>query len=111
MLAGNIPVYQGWSTPTESCCTKDAHFTILGFTTGNGKPLMCAIIFAEKSVKDDRKTGFDPFVKWIGEEHEIEKNMGEGKALPLGPECLLNGKIISCFCCCSDSGTITGTLL
>ena len=37
--------------------------------------------------------------------------MGEGKALPLGPECLFNGKNIPCFCCCSDSGTITGTLL
>jgi hypothetical protein len=42
---------------------------------------------------------------------EIEKNMGEGKALPLGPECMFNGKNIPCFCCCSDSGTITGILL
>jgi hypothetical protein len=34
--------------PQLSTATKDANFTILGFTTGNGKLLMCAIIFAAK---------------------------------------------------------------
>jgi hypothetical protein len=97
--------------PQQRAATKDAHFTVLGFTAANGKPLMCAIIFAAKSVKCKWKTGFDPFVQLIGEEHEIEKNMGEGKALPLGSECMFNGKNIPCFGCCSDSGTITGILL
>jgi hypothetical protein len=97
--------------PLQRAATKDAHFTVLGFTAANGKPLMWTIIFAAKSVKDEWKTGFNPFVQWIGEEHEIEKNMGEGKALPLGPECMFNDKNIPCFCCCSDSCTIMGILL
>jgi hypothetical protein len=53
---------------------------------------MCTSIFAAKSLKDQWKVGFDPFVEWIGREDEIEKNMGEGKALPLGPETIFNGK-------------------
>jgi hypothetical protein len=67
--------------------------------TGNGKLLMCAIIFAAKSVNDDWKTGFDPLVQWIGEEHEIEKYIWVRGSLPLGPECLFNGKIIPWFFC------------
>jgi hypothetical protein len=76
----------------QRAATKDAHFTLLGFTAANGKPIMCAIIFAAKAMKDDWITGFDPFVEWIGEEDEIEKNMGDGKSLPLGPECNFNEK-------------------
>jgi hypothetical protein len=37
--------------------------------------------------------------------------MGEGKTLPLGPECNFNGKNVPCFCCCLESGSITGSLL
>jgi len=95
----------------QRAATKDAHFTLLGFTAANGKPIMCALIFAAKAMKDEWITGFDPFVKWLGEEEEIEKNMGEGKTLPLGPECNFNGKNVPCFCCCSESGSITGSLL
>jgi hypothetical protein len=91
--------------------TKDAHFTILGFTAANGKPLVCAIIFAAKTLKDEWKTGFNPFVEWIGDEEDIDKNVGEGKALPRGPEGFFNKKCLPCYCCCSESGSITGNLL
>ncbi len=94
----------------QRAATKDAHFTLLGFTAANGKPIMCAIIFAAKAMKDWWIAGFDPFVEWI-EEDEIEKNMGERKTLSLGPECNFKGKNVSCFCCCSESGSITGSLL
>jgi hypothetical protein len=39
--------------PQNCAATKDAHFTLLGFTAANGKPLMCAIIFAAKALKDE----------------------------------------------------------
>ncbi len=42
---------------------KNAHFTHLGFTAANGKPIMCAIIFAAKAMKDEEITGCDPFIK------------------------------------------------
>jgi hypothetical protein len=97
--------------PQNCAATKDAHFTMLGFTLANGQPIMCAIIFAAKGMKDEWNMGFDPFAEWIGEENEIEKNIGEGKVYPMGPECTFNGKNVPCFCCCSESGSITGKLL
>ncbi len=30
---------------------------------------------------------------------------------PMGLECVFNGKNVPCFCCCSNSGSITGKLL
>ncbi len=37
--------------------------------------------------------------------------MGEGKALPSGPETIFNGKTLPCYCCCLESGSISGKLL
>jgi hypothetical protein len=91
--------------------TKDAHFTVLGFTAANGKPLMCTIFFAAKTLKDKWRLGFDPFVEWIGEEDDISQNIGEGKSMPEGPKCIYNVKCLPCFCCSSENGSITGPLL
>jgi hypothetical protein len=97
--------------PQQRAATKDAHFTVLGFTAANGKPLMCAIIFAAKSLKEEWRLGFNPFVEWIGEEDDVSQNVGEGKAMPEGPECIFEGKRLPCFCCASENGSITGQLL
>jgi hypothetical protein len=37
--------------------------------------------------------------------------MGEGKALPQGPECIFNEIFLPCYCCCSEIRSITGNLL
>jgi hypothetical protein len=97
--------------PQERASTKDAHFTVLGFTTSSGEPVMCVIIFAAKSLRDEWRTGFDPLAKWIGDPEDIEANIGDGKQYPMGPTCVFKGKEIPCFCCCSESGTIMGHLL
>jgi len=97
--------------PQQRAATKDAHFTVLGFTAANGEPLMCAIIFAAKSLKSEWVLGFDPFAEWIGGEENVSDNIGKGKAMPQGPECIFNGKHIPTFCCCSENGSITGQLL
>jgi len=97
--------------PQNRAATKDAHFTVLGFTAANGEPLLCAIIFAAKSMKREWETGFDPFAEWIGSEDNIEENCGDNKPYPFGPTCTFNGKEIPCFCCNSESGSITGPLL
>jgi hypothetical protein len=97
--------------PQQQASTKDAHFTVLGFTAANGDPLLCAIIFAAKTLKGEWITGFDPLAEWIGDEQDIEANSDDGKAYPYGPVCVLQGKEVPCFCCNSESGSINGALL
>jgi hypothetical protein len=93
------------------CNTKDAHFSVLGFTAATGEPIMCAIIFAAKQLDPLWITGLDPFAAWEGGERELEQNSGEGKMLPQGPECVYNGKVVPTFIGCSESGSITSELL
>ncbi len=40
------------SLPQDLVATKDAHFTVLGFISAAGKPLMCAI-FLGKAFKEE----------------------------------------------------------
>jgi hypothetical protein len=91
----------------QRAATKDCHFMVLGFTAANGELIMCAIIFAAKSMKQDWTLAFDPFVEWIGDESEMKKY----RVWPGGPECMFRGKCIPCFCCNSKNGSITGHLL
>jgi hypothetical protein len=37
--------------PKQCAATKDAHFTVLGFTSADGETLMCLIIFAAKALR------------------------------------------------------------
>jgi hypothetical protein len=97
--------------PQQRAATKDTQFTVLGFTSAVGDPVICAIIFAAKTLCDEWRLGFDPFAEWIREENDIHCNIGEGKVYPLDPNCTINGKNVPCFCCCLESGGITGTLL
>jgi hypothetical protein len=56
---------------TQRAATKDAHFTVMGFTVASGDPVMCAIIFAAKVFKVEWRTGVDPFAEWIGEPNTL----------------------------------------
>jgi hypothetical protein len=51
---------------------KDNHFTVLGFTTANGHPTMCAIIITASKLKMTDVTGFNPLSEdvllWRGNE-------------------------------------------
>ena len=97
--------------PQQHAATKDAHFTVLGFTAASGEAVMCAVIFAAKSFRHEWRTGFDPFAEWVGEEEDIALNCGDDKPYPFGPSCLFKGKKVPCYCCCSESGSINGTIL
>ncbi len=77
----------------------------------DGEPLLCAIIFAAKTMKHECVTGFDPLAEWIGDEQDVEANSGDSKAYPYGPVCNFRGKEVPCFCCNSESGSINGALL
>ena len=97
--------------PQQRAATKDAHFTVLGFTAASGEPVMCAVIFAAKAFRDEWRTGFDPLADWIGGADDVAGNCGDGKQYPFGPVCRFNGKTIPCYCCCSESGSINGEIL
>jgi hypothetical protein len=101
----------GNSHPQECANTKDAHFTVLGFKTASSEAVMCCIIFAASRLDYLWVPGLDPFTTWEGEEIEVRKNIGKGKRHPQGPQCTFNEKIVPFFCCCCESGSITGDLL
>lgn len=62
-------------------------------------------------MKPEWTMGQDLFATWRGEDHEIELNTGPGKFFPMGPTCHVDGKEISCYCDCSESGSVTGPIL
>jgi hypothetical protein len=99
------------SRPQQRSSTQDAHFTVLGFTAATGEAVLCAIIFAAKELEEQWVLGLDPQALWIGDKDNLEGNTGEGKRYPQGPVCNINGKEVPTFCCCSESGSITGDLL
>ena len=63
--------------PQQRSAHKDAHFTVLGFTAANGNPIMCAIIFAAKTLEDEWVLGLDPFAEWVGDENNLLANSGK----------------------------------
>ena len=72
---------------------------------------MVAVIFSGEKMKAEWALGKDIFADWIGEDNEIEKNVGPGKYFPMGPTCVVDGEKIPCYCDCSSNGSITGKIL
>ena len=100
------------SRPQVRAATKDSHFTVLGFATATGAPLMCAIIFAAKKLDERWVLGFDASAPWVGDDNNLRGNAGGlGKPFPMGPTCNLDGIEVPTFCCASENGSITGDLL
>jgi len=91
------------SVAKETATTNCNHFTVLGFTTATGDPIMCAIIVAGKTMKFKVVTGLDLFAKQIGEESVSDvkaNNSGPGKMYPNGPTCQCkSNKEVPCMVC------------
>jgi hypothetical protein len=51
------------TVPQESVTTNDNHFTVLGFTSASGEPIMCGIIIEGSKIRSDIVTGMDIFAK------------------------------------------------
>ena len=96
---------------TMKSSVKDNHFTVLGFTDGLGRPLMCAVIIAAMKLSAVDITGFNPLAEG-GEVVMNEETMGGmDKLFPCGPVCELNGKNVSTYVSCTENGSITSELL
>ena len=93
----------------QTVASNDAHFTVLGFTTGTGNPIMCAVIFKGLEVTRQMQMGVDITKPIDGQ--ELMKNTGENKHYPGAPTCHFHGKDIPAFVCCSPGGGITSDLL
>jgi hypothetical protein len=98
----------GW--PQQQKNMKDAHFTILGFTSATGQPHLCSIIFACKELEPMIQS-LDPFATWEGKDCDVDKNTGPGKRHPQGLQCHFNGITVPCCYACSESGSIMEELL
>ena len=66
----------------------DAHWTTLGFTSSDGKHIMCAVIFASQTLTVEERLGVDIFASAPTETGtSLFENYGEGKYFPGGPTC------------------------
>ena len=99
-------------------CTNDVHFTVLCFTSGNGDPVMCAVILKSKEhvskipiswkmgidIRKNIKTGENVY-------KQVETNVGVDSVMHGGPRCTYNGKEIPCFVGTSPNASITSEML
>jgi hypothetical protein len=90
-------------TPTGS--TTDIHFTVLGFLSGTGEAVMCAIIF-----KSDQPVSEIPISWKLGLDITCDAD-DHNKVMAGGPTCTYLGKRIPCFFSTSPKASITSTLL
>jgi hypothetical protein len=91
----------------------DTHFTVLGFTAGNGNPVCCVIILAGSELKANHVMGLQPWVEAHGDVTvNLEENSGGlDKFYPFGPVCNHNGHEISTYVTVSENGSITADIL
>ena len=100
------------SQARKACSISDAHWTTLGFTSSDGKPVMCAIIFASQSLTVEERLGIDIFAPMPTESStSMVGNYGEGKWFPGGPTCNFRGHRIPCYVTATPKGSITSEVL
>ena len=95
-----------------ACSTSDAHWTTLGFTAGNGEPVLCVIIFASETLTVEERLGVDIHAPSPQDDDIFsEDHHGPGKYFPGGPRCRFRGIDVPCYVTCSPKGSITSQIL
>jgi hypothetical protein len=93
----------------------DCHFTTLGFSLADGRPLLCVIIISCGEIDAKIRMGLQPWCEVEGEgtlEDNLERNShGKDKYFPFGPICNVNGTNIPTYIACSERGGITPDIL
>ncbi len=75
----------------KKCSISDAHWTILGFTASNGKPVMRAVILVSQMLSFQERLGnhiFTPMPTTETNSMFSLKYHGPGKYFPGGPRCM-----------------------
>ena len=100
------------SQARKGCSISDAHWTTLGFTSSDDKPVMCAIIFASQTLTVEERLCIDFFAPMPNElSTSMVGNYGEGKWFPGGPTCTFRGHQIPCYVTSTPKGSITSEVL
>ena len=82
-----------------TAATNDAQFTVLGFTSGTGASVMCAIIFSAHDMNPEQQLGYDIRADMVENDFLMRMDYGPGKQYPGGPICRLNGVDVPEFIC------------
>jgi len=90
--------------PTGS--TMDLHFTVLGFISGTGEAVMCAIIF-----KSEQPVSEIPISWKLGLDITVTDMDDQAKVMAGGPTCTYLGKQVPCFFGTSPKASITSIIL
>ena len=84
---------------------------MLGFTAGNGQPVLCATIFAGQLLSVEQRLGVDLFALVPNQCNATtlfnKENYGRGRCFPGGPKCFFRGHEIPCYVTTSPNGSIT----
>jgi hypothetical protein len=91
----------------------DCHFTVLGFTAGDGNPVYCVTILPSSDLKAHHIMGIQPWIPVEGNvtEHLEENSGGLDKFYPFGPKCFHNGHKVSTYVTIGENGSITSDIL
>ena len=82
-----------------TAANNDAHFTVLGFTSGKGAPFMCAIKFAAHELNSEQQLGCNIRADIVENDFSMRANHGPGKRYPGGPICCFNSVDVPAFIC------------
>ena len=93
----------------------DCHFTTLGFSLADGRPLLCVIIIACSEIDAKLRMRIQPWCEIEGD-GKLEDNLainshGKDKYFPFGPICTVDDKEIPTYVACSERGGITPEIL
>ena len=94
-----------------TAATNDTHFTVLGFTSGTGAPVMFEIIFATHELTPEQQLGYVIQADMVENDFSMRADNRPGKQYPGGPICRFNGVDVPEFICCSPKAGITSELL
>ena len=113
-IGGQMYMCERGAVPQIKVQHKEKHFTLLGFTTLSGNPVLCLLVIS--GVREDLNvfTGIDVGADVIGSPEDsdyFDKNFGPGKLYPGGPKCSFQGKEIPCMVRWSPKGGITSAIL
>jgi hypothetical protein len=105
---------------TKGAISSDLRYTTMGFTAGNGQPVMCCVIMtsdSNKGIPNSWFTGID--ITKIDKNFELTDDNNEmintlkcaGGVAGGGPRCSFRNKEVPCFVQYSPHGGITPTIL
>ena len=104
----------------KSISTRHQHFTVLGLTSLDGRPVLCVVILSGKKIDIPSMAGIDwdainTSINYDIEDGEeinfLRNNRGDGEIFPEGPVCDFKGKKIPTFVTSSESGGMDGFIL